>query len=330
MRLLKRGMSLLLSAALIGSMLAGCSSSDASSLMVDGREVKVDYVVEIADNKIPLDEYRYYFLSLEGGYEDPDNLTSDQLEELKQSVLDNLLYVNAVYQLAEEYDVKLGGEQQLAVQNELNSVEEQFGGRSSYLSALASSNLTEDLYRSLTELQYLQQLLYDRLFGEGGEMQVSAEEVKAELEENYVRASHILISNQQGDPEEKKALAEELLERAKSGEDFDALVQEYGEDPGMVDNTDGYYFTTGEMVQEFEDAAFALPVNGISDLVETTYGWHIIKRLPMEDSYIEANLSTFQSQLGSQKFNELIEQTADSLEVSYSEQYDLITTQSLV
>ncbi len=77
---------------------------------------------------------------------------------------------------------------------------------------------------------------------------------------------------------DKKALAEEVLAKAKKGEDFDDLIEEYGEDPGQPE--EGYTFGPGEMMEEFEKAAFELELNEISDIVETPYGYHIILRLP--------------------------------------------------
>jgi len=78
--------------------------------------------------------------------------------------------------------------------------------------------------------------------------------------------------------EDKLALAQSVLERAKNGEDFDALVDEFNEDPGAT--KEGYTFGPGEMAAEFETASFALKIGEISDIVETTYGYHIIKRIP--------------------------------------------------
>ena len=64
--------------------------------------------------------------------------------------------------------------------------------------------------------------------------------------------------------------AQEVLEKAQAGKDFNALMEEYNEDPGEPE--EGYYFPTGVMVQEFEDASFALQDGEISDIVETSYG----------------------------------------------------------
>lgn len=98
---------------------------------------------------------------------------------------------------------------------------------------------------------------------------------------------HILISTDAAEvaegeepaaPEDKKALAEQVLQRAQSGEDFDALMSEFGEDPGQ--SPEGYTFGPGEMMPEFEEASFNLAIGEISGLVETDYGYHIIKRIP--------------------------------------------------
>jgi peptidyl-prolyl cis-trans isomerase C len=123
---------------------------------------------------------------------------------------------------------------------------------------------------------------------------VTDEQVKRFFAENAeqmtrpetVRASHILIStrNQVSNEEfddakkkEKRQLAEKVLERARKGEDFAALVKQYSDDPGSRDKGGEYTFTRGQMVPEFEKAAFALQTNQISDVVTTKFGYHVIK-----------------------------------------------------
>ena len=63
------------------------------------------------------------------------------------------------------------------------------------------------------------------------------------------------------------------------GEDFSALVKQYSDDPASKDKGGEYTFPRGKMVPEFEAAAFTLKTNQISDLVESRYGYHIIKLL---------------------------------------------------
>lgn len=104
-----------------------------------------------------------------------------------------------------------------------------------------------------------------------------------------VRVSHILLATQDLPTktelsEDKKAaklkLAQELIKRARAGEDFAKLVKEYSEDPGSKDTGGEYTFGRSDsFVPEFKAAAFSLNTNQVSDVVTTQYGYHIIKLL---------------------------------------------------
>jgi parvulin-like peptidyl-prolyl isomerase len=101
-----------------------------------------------------------------------------------------------------------------------------------------------------------------------------------------IRASHLLVaykdamrSTQTRTKAEAKARAEEALKRAKKGEDFTKVVAAYTDEPGGADRGgDLRKFGHGQMVPEFDKAAFALKVNEISGIVETPFGFHVIKR----------------------------------------------------
>lgn len=123
-----------------------------------------------------------------------------------------------------------------------------------------------------------------------------------------VRAAHILfmtVNPQTGQPlsedevKAQRALAEKILERARKGEDFAALAKEYSEDPGSKDNGGEYTFPRGKMVPEFDSVAWTLTPGGISEIVTTQFGYHIIKKYevipakvqPFEE--VEANIKEF-------------------------------------
>jgi hypothetical protein len=103
-----------------------------------------------------------------------------------------------------------------------------------------------------------------------------------------ISASHILISYQgalRANPkvtrskEEAKKVAEEVAKKAKSGADFKELVKQYSDEPRAGERGgDLGTFTRNRMVKPFSDAAFALEVNQISGVVETPFGFHVIKR----------------------------------------------------
>jgi peptidyl-prolyl cis-trans isomerase C len=86
--------------------------------------------------------------------------------------------------------------------------------------------------------------------------------------EQEIRARHILVATE---PE-----AKEIAERLKKGEDFATLAKEKSKDPN-AEGGDLGFFTRGQMLKPFEDAAFALEVGELSDPVQTQFGWHIIK-----------------------------------------------------
>jgi parvulin-like peptidyl-prolyl isomerase len=80
------------------------------------------------------------------------------------------------------------------------------------------------------------------------------------------------------DPAKARSVAEDIVRRARAGESFDALAKEYSSDPSNKDKGgDLGWFGHGRMVKAFDDAAFALQPGQVSDVVETQFGYHIIK-----------------------------------------------------
>ena len=96
-----------------------------------------------------------------------------------------------------------------------------------------------------------------------------------------VRASHILVmANESADEATKKkarAKIDAVLKRVSAGEDFAVLAKENSEDGSKDQGGDLGFFTKGQMVPAFDEAAFALKPGEISDVVTTQFGYHIIK-----------------------------------------------------
>jgi parvulin-like peptidyl-prolyl isomerase len=162
------------------------------------------------------------------------------------------------------------------------------GGKEAFLEQLKLQQIDlnyvrEDTKKNMMIMKYIDDVALKDL-----NVNVTDQEVKDFFENNKDRYSqetasvrHILFLTQGKSEEEVdsiKALAESVKDRAQNGEDFVSLVSQYSEDPGS-NQTGGLYedFPRGRMVQAFEDASFTLPVGTISDLVETPYGYHIIK-----------------------------------------------------
>ena len=117
-------------------------------------------------------------------------------------------------------------------------------------------------------------------------IQVSAQDIQRNYEDNQqqystpeqVRASHILLKTEGKDDATVKKQAEDLLAQVKKGADFAALASKYSEDDASkVKGGDLDFFPKGQMVPEFDKAAFSMKVGEISDLVKSQFGYHIIK-----------------------------------------------------
>jgi peptidyl-prolyl cis-trans isomerase C len=135
------------------------------------------------------------------------------------------------------------------------------------------------------------------------------EKIKELKPEQEVRARHILVDSE----DDAKAIAERL----KKGEDFATLAKEKSKDSN-AEGGDLGFFTRGQMLKPFEDAAFALDVGKISEPVQTQFGWHIIKveekrdqKLPDFDQVKEAIIA----QLVQQKAQEVVTSLRDAAKI---------------
>jgi len=152
-------------------------------------------------------------------------------------------------------------------------------------------HMAEKARRAVIIEEYLRRELSEGL------MAPSEEDILAFFEENKeafdnaetVRVRHILV--------ETREEAEEVLERIREGENFSELAREYSICPTGPDGGDLGFFKRGDMIAEFEDAAFALERPGdISNIVETKYGYHIIK-LEDKDHLLEQYYHECQDEL---------------------------------
>jgi len=131
-----------------------------------------------------------------------------------------------------------------------------------------------------------------------GKVEVTQEDAKKYYDENsqrfetpeQIRASHILIQPELtgADPNEAKAKArvktEDLLKQLKEGADFAELAKANSSCPSAPKGGDLGFFPRGQAPAEFDNAAFALEVGQMTDVVETEYGFHIIKVTDHKDS----------------------------------------------
>ena len=157
------------------------------------------------------------------------------------------------------------------------------GGEEKLKSGLEENQIPFDYFKESVKRNLIIEKYLHRIIKERSE--ISEERIQQAyqkfLKDTLVNVQHILLLTQGKSDKEKKAIRNKMakiLSRARSGESFDALAKEFSEDPGSKDKGGLYEdVTRGQMVKPFEDACFSVPVGKISDIIETRYGYHIIK-----------------------------------------------------
>lgn len=162
------------------------------------------------------------------------------------------------------------------------------------------------------------------------------EEIMAFYEENKqrfaqperVKASHILLAVEPTDDEaakaEKKAKAEEILKQINEGADFAALASQESDCPSKENGGDLGFFTRDRMVKPFADAAFEMDVDTVSDIVETRFGYHIIKVTEHEEAAevpLEEVKERINEGLLAQKRQQAIQTYLDNLQEAANVEY---------
>jgi peptidyl-prolyl cis-trans isomerase C len=173
------------------------------------------------------------------------------------------------------------------VKKQMAEVEARFGGEEPMLKALQDSGVTKDEYVQRLHNELIIQSTLDQMVER--EVKVKPEEAKDFYDKNpdkfvmpeTVRASHILIRVPTGASDDVKAAKRAQIEAARSlvkgGDKFADVAKKVSEDPGSgAQGGDLGYFQHGQMVPEFDQAAFSLKTNEVSDIITTQFGYHII------------------------------------------------------
>lgn len=189
------------------------------------------------------------------------NVTKDELYEAMKKTYGEQVLQQLVYEkvLSEKY--KITDEE---LDAKVNEVKAQLGDN--FEMALAQYQMTEESFRESLKLD----LLVEK--AATADVKVTDKEIQ-EYYDNLkpeIKARHILV--------EDEAKAKEMKAKLDQGEDFATLAKENSTDPGSAEQGgDLGWFGAGAMVPEFEEAAYALDVNQISEPVKTDNGWHVIQ-----------------------------------------------------
>jgi len=239
-------------------------------------------------------------------------------EYIVDMTIDHIALLKSATQYAGKNKVTLTNDEMDYVDGIVISIENELGSKEAFEDYMAMcGSTTQAAYDYYLENAYLNKLyaVFEK------QVKASEKEIKKYLDENYIRAKHILFATTGLSIEEaeaKRKLAEETLKKIKSGSNFDKMLQTYGEDPGMTANPDGYLFTKGEMVAEFEKAAFNLEIGKLSNVVETEYGYHIIKRVA--PNYTKDEINGAGEMLSEDKVNSKVLDIKNASQISLTQE----------
>ena len=279
----------------------------------------------------------------------------DTYAEAALESVDNLMIqLSALEKFAAENGVEVSEEMRDMIEaqkkEDITSALGEEGTEEAFYEYLEKIHLSRDMYDRIVTQNYLYQESFNRLYGENTVNLPDEAALKFLEDKGYVTAAHILLLNtdeESGEKldeaalAEKKAELEALVSELRAIEDdterkeaFLQKVTEISEDPGSARYPEGYTYTAGTMVPEFEAAAEALEDYAVSDVVETSYGYHIILRLPLSpDAIVEFNSSsgdarTARMLAANQEYGEKLQATADALKLEWlpgHEQPDLMS-----
>lgn len=207
---------------------------------------------------------------------------AERRNEVYRNALDQIVDMRLLVQ--EVKARKIPGDEQMA-DSQLQGIRSRFPSEEAFKQALAAENTTaEKLKGDLLTQSGINKLMADE---QAGAPDVTDADVKTFYDQNpdkfkrpeQVRASHILFKTE-GDAAAKKkarAMAETVLKEAKGGKDFGALAKQHSSDGSAPQGGDLGFFEKERMVPEFSNAAFAMQPGQVSDIVESQFGYHIIK-----------------------------------------------------
>lgn len=289
-------------------------------IMIDGSEVVPEYLIKINGTPVSFAEYRYYYLNekyeLDGGDENVFDDNPELIDVLKEYTEDTLVEVYSIRALAEENgvqpDFKKVSDEIKGYKDEMSSAEFEKG--------LSAYYLTETLFEYILQGYELYDSLFGYYFGDDGALAMTDKEMLQYITDNYTHAKHILIyPNTTMSDSDYEAYLNEVLEAAHSSDDFDAVIAKYSDDDEMPEF--GYYFADEEMPDEFVAACDMLEDGEISQLVKSSHGYHIIKKLSVDD----ADLSNLRDVVYNRIFAEIVDDKIVSAEVEYAPEYEYVS-----
>lgn len=289
-----------------------------------------------ADMNMSLYNLKYNYFGKDAS-EIPDATLEEQLssvgmtvsEYLKSEAVNELKYRSVIKKIADDNNITLTEEEKEEINSNIKSVINSFGSHGKFKKFLSKNKITEKAYKSYLESDKLYDKVFEELYASGKKNYLTDEEIKKETSnyyKEYYKVNQIVLGIVDTNTLEsltdtvinqKKILIETILEKAKSGVDFEELVKKYSEESSSDNNL---YFTKDDVLEEVYNAVDSLKEDEISEIIKTKYAYSIIKRLKLDDKKLDEYLE----KKAKIKFNNDITTKAEDYKVFYENAYKKI------
>ena len=223
------------------------------------------------------------------------------LQLIQKRTLDSMVEKHLINQAIKNSNIEVTDEQLKAKIDEFaktqNMSTEEFNKMLQTRSGMSSDDFQEEMKLGLAFEKLIEKEFSNSIgkVSEDDARKYYEDNISRYTKQEQVKASHILVGVRDMNDEDKviaKTKAEELLKKVKAGEDFAELAKENSTCPSKARGGDLGFFEKSRMVPPFAEAAFAMQPGGISDVVETQFGYHIIKVTDRQ----EAGVTSFEDE----------------------------------
>ena len=261
---------------------------------------------------------------------------------IEQATL-GMLEEKAILGMAKSMDVSISEEDETAIAQGVESLITENGSEEAVIQLLADNFFMGGIeqYKNYMRTRYILYACFDSMYGENAENLSDEELAEYTKDDGYLMTKHILTMKVSRDesgalvdlPEEERAAAEkkinDILNQLDSfeGADFDTyfntLMNENSEDTGLAGYPDGYLFQEGDMVPEFYEGTLALEIGEYSQIIESSFGYHIIYRIPINYDSAPSNMQYGLRLLCAEEmFFSALTGWQNNMEVTYSDIYN--------
>ena len=289
---------------------------------IKSTEEEARVVAYCGDHEIRYEELRYLVVRYkadfsaqygENVFEDAE--TGAEYEETLRVLVEAALRDSyAIVDQCETRQIRAGDKvTRQEVQEYVDETVELLGGRDEYLAYLDANGMNDTVFRFNTAILSCQYRYYEALAEEK-----DREAYDAVLAgDGFIRTVSIFVKNDPGENEEEnRAMAQTVVDAVRAGASVeDYIGTRYNQDTSDCD----YVFMRGYFIEEYEDVAFALDIDEVSDVVETADGFYVIQRRAVESDYFGANVDTLKAMYLSCLMNDETRALAQSMTVTWAE-----------